>query len=681
LCLQSTARIRLDSLVPAAIGLGSFLVYLRTLAPSVLPADSGEFQFAVPLLAVPHPTGYPLYMILGKVFVTLVPFGDPAFRLNLLSAVLSALAVAAVYLAGMRLTGRRGPAAISSLALAVSPIFWSQAIRAEVYSLNSLFVAAILVLALTGGAIEDRRGAGAGAAAPSPWLYAMALLYGLSLTHHRTMILLAPALGIYLWLGRRQLGRWSPRSLGLLAGAFLLPLLLYAYIPLRAGATPFFRLTLAPGRELVLYDNSLAAFLREISGSDFGSQISMAGWDARLGAVVRSLLAQFGGAAMALGVTGAAASLIAGLRRRGHLPDAPGAGPAGLRTWLLLGLVFAAVAGFGAIYRIGDVTDLLTPAVIVLALWIGLGVNALLDAGTAILDRVDGSRPAGAGAEQRTEGHLSAAWRTLAVAACGLLPLILLAQNAAGTDLSRDTTRQQWEQVLAQPIPARAALLTNDRDEMMPLWYLQHVEGRRTDLLGLFPLIAPGRGYSNIVRLLDTASETGRDLYLIKPMPGLEVRYVTQQDGALYRVIGPVVLAAPQRPVAADLAGQVRLLGADVGSLIPCPCSAMAGVPKGPDLLPIILHWEGTGAAHADYQVFVHLVDSNGNTVSQSDHRTGGDFYPTSLWENGELLRDEHRLPVPPPGVYELRAGMYLGSERLKIAGGGDSVSLGSVTF
>ena len=49
-----------------------------TAAPTVLPGDSGEFQFAAPLLGLAHPTGYPLYLILGKLWTVLVPWGDVA---------------------------------------------------------------------------------------------------------------------------------------------------------------------------------------------------------------------------------------------------------------------------------------------------------------------------------------------------------------------------------------------------------------------------------------------------------------------------------------------------------------------------------------------------------------------------------------------------------------------------
>ena len=66
------------------------LAYLVTAAPDILPADAGEFQLAAALLGVAHPPGYPLYTLLGHLFIRLIPWGTPAYRLNLLSGLLAA---------------------------------------------------------------------------------------------------------------------------------------------------------------------------------------------------------------------------------------------------------------------------------------------------------------------------------------------------------------------------------------------------------------------------------------------------------------------------------------------------------------------------------------------------------------------------------------------------------------
>ena len=57
-----------------ALGAGGFalVLYLRTLAPGLLPDDSGELQVLSCLLGHTHPTGYPVYLLVGKIF-TCVP--------------------------------------------------------------------------------------------------------------------------------------------------------------------------------------------------------------------------------------------------------------------------------------------------------------------------------------------------------------------------------------------------------------------------------------------------------------------------------------------------------------------------------------------------------------------------------------------------------------------------------
>ena len=70
-------------------------VYVRTLVPGLLTGDSGEFQVLAYQAGVTHTTGYPIYILFAKLFATLVPVGSIAYRINLFSAVMGALAVAA----------------------------------------------------------------------------------------------------------------------------------------------------------------------------------------------------------------------------------------------------------------------------------------------------------------------------------------------------------------------------------------------------------------------------------------------------------------------------------------------------------------------------------------------------------------------------------------------------------
>ena len=179
-----------DAWLAAAVGAVSLALYVRTLAPGLLPGDSGEFQVLSTLLGNTHPTGYPIYILLGKVF-TWLPVRDVAYRVNLLSAVMGALTVAGVYLAGRMLCGHSGPALVGALALAVSPTFWSQAVIAEVYTPGAAFLVGVLVCLL----LWEVYGHPAA-------LFAAGLLGGLSLGVHMTVALVAPAVGVFLLVSR-----------------------------------------------------------------------------------------------------------------------------------------------------------------------------------------------------------------------------------------------------------------------------------------------------------------------------------------------------------------------------------------------------------------------------------------------------------------------------------------------
>ena len=69
----------------------AFAVYWFTLAPAVWVGDSGELIAAAHTLGIPHPTGYPLWLLLVKGFSSVVPFGSVAWRANLFSALCAPL--------------------------------------------------------------------------------------------------------------------------------------------------------------------------------------------------------------------------------------------------------------------------------------------------------------------------------------------------------------------------------------------------------------------------------------------------------------------------------------------------------------------------------------------------------------------------------------------------------------
>ena len=143
-------RVRRDYVIALIIGLAGFALYAATAAPSVatLFDDSLEFQVVLPTLGIAHPSGYPLYTLLGKLFTLLLPFRDAAGRANLLSALCAGAALGVLYLLAQKVAGNRAAAATATALFALSPAWWSQATIAEVYALHGLFVVLFLYLLL-----------------------------------------------------------------------------------------------------------------------------------------------------------------------------------------------------------------------------------------------------------------------------------------------------------------------------------------------------------------------------------------------------------------------------------------------------------------------------------------------------------------------------------------------------
>jgi len=207
----------IGALLCVAVAFGS---YLLTLAPTVQGFDSAELTVGAYALGFVHPPGYPLYMLVGHLFSRL-PFRDVGFRLNVMSAVFGALGTLVLYGLIYLQSGKWLSAVVGSLLFALSPIYWSQAIRAEVYTLHLFLVASSLCAWFCAFRFDK------------PGLVVLCyLLLGVGMANHLTTALLwASVLFASLWQGAkwRKLGLASS-LLGLLIAAAV-----YLYFPWRSG--------------------------------------------------------------------------------------------------------------------------------------------------------------------------------------------------------------------------------------------------------------------------------------------------------------------------------------------------------------------------------------------------------------------------------------------------------------
>ncbi len=275
----------------------SFITYLLTLSPTVYWGDSGELATVAYTLGIAHPSGYPTYTLIGHLF-TYIPFGSIAWRVNLMSAFFASLTVLLLYFICYKLTKSKLASFAASLVLAFSATFWSQAVVAEVYTLNTFFMALNLLILLhwrekQGEKMENSR-------EPreinhNRWLYLFFFTYGLSLTHHLTSIFLLPGF-LYLILVKRQNGEeakmeraesgkaaktnkleWNKelfkaKTILICLVLLTIGLLPYLYLPLRSGMNP-----------ALDYGNpeTLSNFIHLVSGEQFRSywSISFTGED------------------------------------------------------------------------------------------------------------------------------------------------------------------------------------------------------------------------------------------------------------------------------------------------------------------------------------------------------------------------------------------------------------------
>ncbi len=181
----------------------TFGVYFYTLAPNVTLEDSGEFLTAAYHWGVPHPPGYPVWAISANLFVRAIPFGNVAWRVNLMSTFYGALAAGMLSLLACKLAGRLWNlerfkdfslpgisrnililmvGIVSGLVFAFIDTMWSQAVITEVYTLNSFFFTLLCLLVLRW---FD---------APHQWRWPcfLALFFGLGITNHQTILVNAP---------------------------------------------------------------------------------------------------------------------------------------------------------------------------------------------------------------------------------------------------------------------------------------------------------------------------------------------------------------------------------------------------------------------------------------------------------------------------------------------------------
>ncbi|MGC9399760.1 MAG: protein O-mannosyl-transferase family [Anaerolineae bacterium] len=588
------------------LGVVFFTLYALTTARDVLPADSGEFQLAVAGWGVLHPPGYPLYTMLGALWVRLIPLGNVAFRLNLLSAVLASVTLILVTEA-VRLWARHWGASRSAawtgglsaaLLLGAAPTFWAQATTANIRMPTLLFIAwGFAALAHYSAQTEPA----SARTAADPALLSLALAVGLGVGHHPSLVFVALGWGVYLLLVEPALLRkprcwWQAAAVAALA--WLVPQL---YIPIRGGMQ---NVPLA-GEGL----NTWQGFWFHVLARGFAGDMFAFATARDLALRLPLLNSLFGLQFPRWTLLGIGLAWFWLLRRRWRL--AMGL----LVSWLAH--TFVTIT-----YRAPQTVEYLMPAYVPMAVVFGLG--------TAEVWRRASARP-----------------RVAVRLVVTLLPLALLARIPLHLGdfmtLALDTSVRERVAPLLQQADTDALILADWR-WATPLWVLQYSEGLGRDAEVAYVYPVEGKDYEQVWReRVEAAGD--RALYTTHAYDWPE--WARAPVGGGYRLFRRPLTALPTElgytPIEADL-GPVRLLGYRLRG------EARPGRP-----LEVQLAWQAIGPQAPAPSLTVRLFDGNDQFLGNADRFLGSDAAP------GEVRFTEITLALPLSCIAEaaLRVGVY----------------------
>ena len=491
--------------------------------------DTAELQAVGPLMGTAHPSGFPTYALLGWLAsVLLQPFGEPAFRMNLLAGLCVAAAAAVTVGLVRTLTRSAVPGVLAGLGLTLTPVAWSIGTHAEAHALHLVMLAALLWLLVA----WEARARGASAGPADRYLVAAAVVFGLSVGNHSLTLLLALPVALFVLAVEPRLWQHG-RLIGLCVGAFVATVVLvYLELPIRAGP---FRAALVYG-----HPETWDGFWYVALGEQFRSNVVDPFGDlpAKLGSLVDRSVTQFGFLAPLLPLAFAATVF--------RQP----------RYALLTGSAVLIACLFAASYVNADIGRYYLGPVLIAWTWVAI-LAALVAKGSVhafdwLSGRISADDPGSSagppGSQPAAKRHVRGPHPALAAGLFLVLlaPVVLAAPDRfAGLDESHDRSAALWvDHALSRMEPG--AVLVSWWSYSTPLWYAQRVEGRRPDLVIVDDRTRLDEGLGDITDVID--AHLGRDpVYVIRDDAGeiemLATRYELELiDGpdarSLTRVIG-----------------------------------------------------------------------------------------------------------------------------------------------
>lgn len=444
----------------AALAVGVAFVYWNTSAPGAWWGDGLEFAAAARWLGVPHPPGYPLYMLLGHAAIRLTPWWEAGRTLTLFSSacsLISAALIGAIVYEALAPAGRNEAdspprrarfmlAGGAFVAIAFTRTLWDHATFTEVYPLALALTAAIVLLSA-----KMLRGPSSRAQ-----VFLMGVLWGFAALHHYSIIAVAPVAGLAILVSavKRKTAFVDLALFFTIVGVMSLG---YGYIPLRAAQNPPLNWGDARSIEQVMWmlkGGSYGGFF--LRRDDLLSGHWGEGWRTWTGWWGRQILPfAWHKASVPLGTSLALASAVGCLIHSWRRRSLFGVG-------LVLSLFVTLV--FGVLYRIQDIDGYFLPALPAAAVGLAEIWGLFLIA-----------------ARRR---RASPAMKTiLALVPLGL-GLALLSGHYREIDKSWDNGPELWADSVLDALPENALLITEDRSdsEIFALWYAQMIQGKRPDV-------------------------------------------------------------------------------------------------------------------------------------------------------------------------------------------------------
>ena len=482
-----------DAVISIAIGVAYFALYLTTLCPMVYWYDSAEYVTAAVTLGIPHPPGYPLYVLLGHVF-TWLPI-DPAVAVNAMSATFAAIAVSFTYLVCRQLGTGRAPALVGASTLGGGKLFWANAVVAEVYC-PAVAVIALVVFLLMRSRQRSRFGL----------TILAAFVAGLGLGVHLSIATLGLGLTLLVWTFDEPFER--PADLGRLIGkngfkgrvqrslaaglAALMGSLIFLYLPVRAAQHP----ALNFGNP-----SNLDRFVWVVTGGTYK------GWfDPYLDVLARAgaISAAFTDQLLLVGVALALGGVAWAWRRR---------------PLECLAFVLMAVGNLGFFFRyqVHDLAVFFLPTTFILCCFVAAGSQGLGDVVARVV----------------TPARRST-MRILTNGALVVFAVSIAVGNFRAVDMSAFRETEKFIDAMVETLPEGALILNFTTP---PEWqldavfgmYVQKVRRQRTDVDVLVP---------RELSMVDAALRTGRPVYAYAQVAALARGYELAREGPIFRVLG-----------------------------------------------------------------------------------------------------------------------------------------------